>query len=131
LPAHPVTADARSPKATRIRKVCTKRGSPNATGQRSVRIKRGVAPEESAQRGTSGAANGGGGRSAPDPAHDTINEPHGSLNPAHVIYGMALLDDEGRVIHRDHFFLVVQRLVDVIHQLSLELLFANRIKQIS
>src|SRR5258708_33255506 len=30
-------------------------------------IKRGVAAERSAQRGTSGAATGGGGRSAPDP----------------------------------------------------------------
>ena len=30
-------------------------------------MKREVAPEVSAQRGTSGAVNGGGGRSAPDP----------------------------------------------------------------
>ena len=36
---------------------------------------RGVAPEVSAQRGTSGAVNGGGGRSAPDPAHVMTIEP--------------------------------------------------------
>ena len=45
-----------------------------AAGLWTARIKRGVAPEESAQRGTSGAANGGGGRSAPDPEHVTTNK---------------------------------------------------------
>src|SRR5712692_3780543 len=34
---------------------------------RAARLKRGVAAGRSAQRGTSGAATGGGGRSAPDP----------------------------------------------------------------
>jgi hypothetical protein len=37
--------------------------------RRRISTSRGVAPEVSAQRGTSGAVNGGGGRSAPDPAH--------------------------------------------------------------
>src|ERR1051326_6448475 len=36
--------------------------------RRRLSTPRGVAPEVSAQRGTSGAVNGGGGRSAPDPA---------------------------------------------------------------
>jgi hypothetical protein len=48
---------------------------------------RGVAPEVSAQRGTSGAVNGGGGRSAPDPAHVMKLEPAHlmDLDPAHLM----------------------------------------------
>ena len=57
---------------------------PGSTAGTNAGIKRGVAPEESAQRGTSGAANGGGGRSAPDPAHVTPNEPYGAPDPAHL-----------------------------------------------
>src|SRR6266849_5243555 len=41
--------------------------APGALGSPKIRAKRGVAAGRSAQRGTSGATTGGGGRSAPDP----------------------------------------------------------------